>query len=138
MSDFCFVLTMTNKIIDLDVQANDTVERLKALIADNTGIGVEHQHLRCIGYVLKDEETLSIHDVKEGGEIVLRLPGCPERTCDMHTPEAWPSPYTLAELRDEYLKCYCGACIQHLMRLEARDARNSSVGSASGAEDDDE
>ena len=67
-----FVKTISGKTITLDVQPNDTIDEVKAMIQNINSIPPDQQILTCRGKLLQDgEKTLSDYEIQE--KITLHL-----------------------------------------------------------------
>jgi len=63
----------TGKIITLDVEANDTIQNIKAKIQDKEGFAYERQSLTFGGTVLEDGRTLSDYNIPKNATILMTV-----------------------------------------------------------------
>ena len=58
-----FIVTLTGKVITLDMEPSDTIEKLKAIIKDKEGIPLDQQKLFFGGYLLQNDRTLASYNI---------------------------------------------------------------------------
>ena len=68
-----FIVTLTGKVITLDMEPSDTIEKLKAIIKDKEGIPLDQQKLLFGGYLLQNDRTLASYNIQKESTIKLIL-----------------------------------------------------------------
>ena len=67
------IKTLTGKIIELDVDSSDTIEKLKNKIYDKTGIPQERQKLILAGKILANDRKLNDYNIQKDSTLTLIL-----------------------------------------------------------------
>ena len=66
-----FIKSLADEIIAINVQASDTIAKVKSRIQEQVGIPPQRQNLIFAGKPLKDESTLDQYDIQMGSTLHL-------------------------------------------------------------------
>ena len=68
-----FAKTLTGKVLNLDVNVDDTIEMIKLNIQSRYGFPADQQRLVYAGLLLEDKRTISEYNVQKGSALLLLL-----------------------------------------------------------------
>eukprot|EP00028_Trichosphaerium_sp_Am-I-7-wt_P014205 CAMPEP_0168508994 /NCGR_PEP_ID=MMETSP0405-20121227/476_1 /TAXON_ID=498012 /ORGANISM="Trichosphaerium sp, Strain Am-I-7 wt" /LENGTH=77 /DNA_ID=CAMNT_0008526297 /DNA_START=47 /DNA_END=280 /DNA_ORIENTATION=+ len=67
------VKTLTGKIIEIDIEADDSIQRVKERVEEKEGIPPPQQRLIFAGRAMADEKNVSDYKIKAGSTLHLVL-----------------------------------------------------------------
>ena len=68
------IKTLSGMSVTIEIEASDTIKRLKENINEKEGFEANQYRLFFGGKVLNDDKTCSDYDMKEGSTIILNVP----------------------------------------------------------------
>jgi ubiquitin len=132
-----FVKTLTGKTVSIEVEEGESIEDVKAKIAEKEGIPAEQQRLIFGGQQLQDAKTLGDYDVGDDAtlHLVLRLRGgaLPKFIEKMMGRASAFAP-SLREVDDDFVKKH----LQNKLTEEDREMMNAFVATSREQEDEEE
>jgi ubiquitin len=132
-----FVKTLTGKTVSIEVEEGESIEDVKAKIAEKEGIPAEQQRLIFGGQQLQDAKTLGDYDVGDDAtlHLVLRLRGggLPKFIEKMMGRASAFAP-ALRQVDDDFVKKH----LQNKLTEEDRELMNAFVATSRLQEDDEE
>jgi len=127
-----FVKTLTGKTVTIDVEEGESIEDVKAKIAEKEGIPPEQQRLIFGGQQLQDGKTIDDYDVGDDStlHLVLRLRG---------GPKIIPSSYKEVDSKfvNEYIKDILKPSEQELIQKFISQSQQQKQNQSSGEEEEE-